>query len=416
MVTTADIPHFFTDLSLLTADDYVLATYEFSCTIAPRLAAAGLCAEQSTAMWQRVGSSEDLRTRFGAKVIDFQELDCGDRFAVTIAHPHHNFGPLVNNLLVALAGEGVCHAPGITTIKLVDLELPPSYLQQFAGPQFGLAQLREQFRIYDRPFFIGVVKPNIGLPVQDFAQLAGAAWEGGLDWAKDDEMLANTTWSRTVDRVMHVTTERMRAERATGQSKGFIANITDDPDRSVELCRDVTKAGANMVMLNPAWTGLGTITAVRRASQVPVMGHFAGLAVMTRPRDWGVAEAVLVKLMRLAGADIIALPGFGPRMHTLGSDVRTSIHACLEPMAGIAQALPVPGGSDWAGTLESVCEHVGHSDFGFIAGRGIFGHPQGPSEGAESICAAWDALKNGVNVAEYAAQSRALDAALKAWQ
>ena len=73
-----------------------------------------------------------------------------------------------------------------------------------------------------------------------------------------------------------------------------------------------------------------------------------------------------------------------------------NVRACLEPMGAIRPCLPVPGGSDWAGTLEGVHGRLGTVDFGFVPGRGVFGHPMGPAAGAASLRQAWDAIARGV--------------------
>ena len=67
-------------------------------------------------------------------------------------------------------------------------------------------------------------------------------------------------------------------------------------------------------------------------------------------------------------------------------------------MGPIARSLPIPGGSEWAGTLEGIYRRVGGVDFGFIPGRGVFGHPMGPAAGATSVRQAWDAIRAGVSL------------------
>ena len=186
--------------------DHIIEKYWFESTINPHEAAEHLCIEQSTAQWKRVGVDEDFRPKHGAKVLDLKILEERDKpiyplpFAkgskfysceVKIAYPHINFGPKLPNLLTVVCGEGAFYSPGITVNKLIDLEFPDSYLAQFEGPQFGVEGLRDFMDIRDRPFFFGVVKPNVGLNPKDFAELAYQSWLGGLDAPKDDEMLAD---------------------------------------------------------------------------------------------------------------------------------------------------------------------------------------------------------------------------------
>lgn len=405
---------FFSDWSRLPQENYLRFSYDVFPAGDPRAVAAHLCAESSTAMWRCSDSAEDFRAAHGAKVVGLDPLpDRPGAYRLVIAHPHANFGPRLPNLLAAAAGEGVFYCPGVRTIKLVDIEFPDEYLRHFDGPQFGLAGLRERMAVHDRPFFLGVVKPNLGLAPATFAALAQQAWEGGLDICKDDEMQADTTWSPLARRVECVVAARRAAEHATGERKGFIANITDEVDVMPRLLAVVERAGTDMVMCNPVLTGFSAVRALRRSAHVPIMGHFAGAACWSRPVDFGVASCVITKLMRLAGCDLIGLAGFGPRMQTTIAEVRENIAACLAPMGPIRPALPIPGGGDWAGTMAAVSAHIGHPDFGFIAGRGVFGHPDGPRAGAMSIRQAWEAMRTGQPLTDTAKTHPALAAALK---
>ena len=45
---------------------------------------------------------------------------------------------------------------------------------------------------------------------------------------------------------------------------------------------------------------------------------------------------------------------------------------------------------------------VGSVDFGFVPGRGVFGHPMGPKAGAASIRQAWEAIEQGIALETYA--------------
>lgn len=388
MLREQDIPHFFATRADLDLEEYILLTYSFETTMDPRMAVASLCCEQSTAQWKRAGVDEDFRVHYGAKAISLEPLGA-QSYRVEIAHPHRNFGPRLPNLLSAAAGEGPFYCPGIEVIKWTDMELPRHYLQNFEGPRFGLAGVRKQLGVGDRPLFIGVVKPNIGLAPQDFATLAYEAWRGGLDIAKDDEMLADADWSGVVERTTLTCRARQKAEQETGQRKFFLANITDEVDRITQLHDSVVQAGADAVMINTVFTGVSALRSLRRVAQVPIASHFTGTSVFSRMPQFGISSKVFTKLQRLAGADIIIMAGFGERMACSDEEVLENVQACLEPWGPIQAALPVPGGSDSAETLPAVYRKIGHKDFGFICGRGVFGHPQGPEAGARSLYDAW---------------------------
>ncbi|MFO1518225.1 MAG: RuBisCO large subunit C-terminal-like domain-containing protein [bacterium] len=263
---------------------------------------------------------------------------------------------------------------------------------------------------------MGVVKPNIGLPPQEFAEIAYQSWIGGLDIAKDDEMLGDMEWS-PLERRAHFTGEaRRKAEKETGEPKIYLASITDEVDKMAELQEIAVREGANAVMVNGILTGISAVRALRKKAPVPLMSHFTGMACSSRPPTFGISSLVYTKLQRLAGADIIGLAGFGARMKCSDEEVKANVKACLQPWGSIAPVLPVPGGSDWAGTLPKVYEKVGTPDFGFISGRGIFGHPQGPKAGAQSLHQAWEAIQKKVSLEDYARDHEALKEALIAFQ
>lgn len=406
-MTPDDITGFFAKRDELDGDQYLELDFTFECAGDPRLAAAHLASEQSTAQWKRPGVNEDLRPRFAARVIALDATPLPDGFSVplgvtppgavhrcraTLAHPHGNFGARLPNLLSAVLGEGVFFAPGIPLVKLEDIRFPASYLALFEGPQFGVGGVRAQLGVFDRPIFFGVIKPNVGLPPDASAELGYEAWCGGLDVAKDDELLADAPYSPLAARAALLGVVRRRAEMETGSSKGYLANITDEVSELARLHDVAVEAGATMVMVNALPVGLSGVRQLRRHARVPIVTHFPMIAALSRIPAHGVHSRVITRLQRLAGADVIIMPGFGTRMMTPEHEVMDNVRACLEPMAAIKPSLPVPGGSDGAETLAAVHRRLGTVEFGFVAGRGVFAHPGGPAEGAASLRREWERI------------------------
>ena len=429
-MTDRDVRAFFADSRDLDMEKYVVFDYYFECTVDPEEAAAHLCQEQSTAQWKRVDVDEDFRPRFGAKVIDLEVERTLDKPSyplltpgelrsygcrVKIAHPHGNFGPRLPNLLTAACGEGAYYSPGISVIKLFDIEFPQSYLENFEGPKFGVAGLREMLGVQDRPLFFGVIKPNLGLDPEPFAELAYQAFLGGLDIAKDDEMLCDVPWSPLERRARLVGDARKRAEEQTGSPKIYLANITDEVDRLLELHDTAVAGGANAVMVNGMATGLSAIRMLRRHTRVPLVGHFDFIAPLTRAPYHGVHSKLITKLQRLVGFDAVIFPGFGSRMKTPDREVLQSVEECLKPMGDMKPCLPVPAGSQWAGSTVRLYERLKTVDFGIVPGRAVFGHPQGPGAGAASLLQGWEAVARKVSLEEYAETHPELQAAIEAF-
>ncbi len=92
------------------------------------------------------------------------------------------------------------------------------------------------------------------------------------------------------------------------------------------------------------------------------------------------------------------------------------MRARLPGADGFHQALPsCPRGQRLGGHAGGLYRKVGSVDFGFVPGRGVFGHPMGPRGGAASIRQAWDAIAQGIPVAQHAAAHAELRAALEAF-
>jgi ribulose-bisphosphate carboxylase large chain len=411
-----EIKGFFAEAGDLDPQKYVVFHYYFESVSDPVETAAHLCREQSTAQWKRVGVDEDLRGRFGAKVIDLDVIDevATSAFSilaqtyprsracrVRIAHPHQNFGAKIPNLLTAAGGEGAFHSPGIASIKLMDIEFPEEYLDRFEGPRFGIEGFRDLLGVYDRPLFFGVVKPNLGLTPEQFAELAYRSWKGGLDVAKDDEMLSDVSWSTLRDRSVMVGGMRRRCERETGEKKMYLANITDEVYRMIELHDLAVEAGANAVMINTMATGISAARMVRRHAVVPMVSHFDFLAPFTSMPTFGVHSRVVTKLQRMVGFDVIIMPGFGERMKIPESEVLECVEECFKPLGSMNKSLPVPAGSQWAGTTGFLYEKLGTADFGIVPGRAVFGHPMGVEAGARSLRLGWEAVTKGFTLEEY---------------
>jgi ribulose-bisphosphate carboxylase large chain len=423
----ADVEAFFAAPGEIDPEDHLELDFSFECVGDPREAAAHLCSEQSTAQWARIGMEEDYRPRFGAKVLRLHAEPRPDGFSlplaaapaggvhrcrVTVAHPHGNFGPRIPNLISAVMGEGIFFAPGIPIIRLEDIRFPARFLQHFAGPRFGIAGLRERLQVFDRPIFFGVIKPNVGLAPAPFAAIGEDAMRGGLDVAKDDEMLADPAWSPLAERAALLGAARRRVEREGGVPKMYLANITDEVGRLCAQHDVAVAAGANAVMVNALPVGISAVRMLSAHATVPVVTHFPLIAASGRVVGYGVHSRVWTRLQRLAGADVIIMPGFGPRMMTSEQEVLENVRACLEPMGALRPSLPVPGGSDSAASLARVHGRLGTIDFGFVPGRGVFAHPMGPAAGARSLRQAWDAIAAGIPVEAHARAHAELAAAL----
>jgi ribulose-bisphosphate carboxylase large chain len=207
----------------------------------------------------------------------------------------------------------------------------------------------------------------------------------------------------------------LKSEKETGENKIYLANITDEVDRLLELHDIAVAAGANAVMVNGMTTGLSAVRMLRKHARVPLVGHFDFIAPFTQIPFYGVHSKLVTKLQRLVGFDVIIMPGFGDRMKTPEEEVLENVQECFKPMGHIKDTLPVPAGSQWAGSTLKLYQRLGTIDFGIVPGRGVFGHPMGPRGGAASLQQGWESLQKGVTLEEYAKDHPELKAAIAAF-
>ena len=73
-------------------------------------------------------------------------------------------------------------------VALADFSLPPAVAAEFAGPRFGVEGLRRLTGVHGRPLLATALKPR-GLPVAEYARIAGEFALGGGDLVKDDQNL-----------------------------------------------------------------------------------------------------------------------------------------------------------------------------------------------------------------------------------
>jgi 2,3-diketo-5-methylthiopentyl-1-phosphate enolase len=276
---------------------------------------------------------------------------------------------------------------------LVDLVLPTRYASRLGGPRLGVTGWRERLGVADRPLLLNPMKPCTGLPPDATARMAAEVARGGIDLVKDDEVLADTSFSPIGERCRAVATALDEVADETGHRTRYIVSITDRPDRMLDHARAGVDAGADGVMVAALLTGLDALNMVVEAvdGAVPVMAHTAGLEMYGRGDGLGVDASVLVgRLLRAAGADAVLIGSPWARRPTAMADWQRFTSWLLDGWSGYAPAFPVVGGGVVTGQLAEIVALLGR-DVIITAGGAINGHPLGAEAGAAEMMAALEA-------------------------
>ncbi len=371
-----------------------------------RAAAEAFALGQSLGTWKPVpGITDAMRVAHGARVVDLQRAAAGEevagnpadgRWILRVAFPLVNLGESLAMLLTTAIGNDPSTS---IAMRLVDLDVPSGFVAGFPGPRFGTAGWRAVTGVADRPLLLNMIKPCTGFPPDVGARFAADSARGGVDLIKDDELLADPSFSRVAARTRAYVAAIEAVAAETGRATRYVAHVTTTPSRLVTTARAAVDAGAAAVMVTPLTLGLDALAELASAVGVPILAHTAGVETYTGAVAGGIGHGALARLLRLAGADaVLTSTPHAPRPLAAGA-YRATIEGLRDPLPGVAvrPAMPMMGGGLGPEHVDAIVDAAG-IDVIVAAGGSIQGHPDGPAAGGRAMQAA---------IAAAAARSRA---------
>jgi ribulose-bisphosphate carboxylase large chain len=402
--------------------DRIIATYLIETAHPPAFAAEVMAGEQSCGTFVRVpGETDELREHHAARVERLTELEEVEtpslphskppkdhtgkfrRAEVVLSFPFVNMGASLPNLLATVAGN-LYELREFSGLKLMDLELPRAFAEKYQGPQFGIEGTRRLTGVAGRPVIGTIIKPSVGLSPEQTAELVRTLIEAGLDFIKDDELMADPPHSPFAERVravMRVINEH--AER-TGKKAMYACNVTGEIDEMLSRHDAVLEAGGTCVMVSLNHVGAPAVARLRRHSQLPIHGHRNGWGMLTRSPYLGVDFRAYQKIWRLAGVDHLHCNGLRNKFWEPDESVIASARALLTPLYADKPyvVMPVLASAQWAGQAVDSYKALGTSDVMYVCGGGIVAHPAGIAAGVASVRQAWEAALAGATLEDYA--------------
>ncbi|HEY0946551.1 MAG TPA: ribulose-bisphosphate carboxylase large subunit family protein [Opitutaceae bacterium] len=382
-------------------------------------AAASLAGEQSSGTFVAVpGETDELKQRFAARVEKITELETVStpsipgsrgggahyrRAEVVVSWSVENFGHNLPTLVSTLQGN-LYELAQFSGLKLLDLKFPASFAARFRGPQFGIAGCRRLTGVEDRPLIGTIIKPSIGLTPPQTAGLVRTLVDAGIDFIKDDELMADpphSPFDARVDAIMAVL--NAHAER-TGKKVMYAFNISDELDPMLRHYDKVVAAGGTCVMMSLNSVGLTAAKKICDRGALAIHGHRNGWGMLNRHPLLGVEFPAYQKLWRLAGVDQLHVNGIANKFWESDDSVVRSIASCLAPDPLGKPVLPVVSSGQWGGQAPETYRRTKTVDLLYMAGGGIMAHPDGPAAGVRALRKWWEAAVAGLTIAEAAAQ------------
>src|ERR1017187_1090005 len=325
----------------------LFATYFIETPLAVEKAAASLAGEQSSGTFVAVpGETEELKRRFAARVEKITPLEMvsmpslpGGRHAsgfqraeIVVSWSVENFGFNLPTLVSTIQGN-LYELSQFSGLKLMDLELPPSFARHFRGPKFGIVGTRKLTGVgvrvgvqasacsplsgkpdklkleLQRPLIGTIIKPSIGLTPQQTAELVKVLAEAGIDFIKDDELMTNpphSPFDERVDAVMRVI--NAHADR-TGKKVMYAFNVSNELDAMQRHYEKVVHSGGTCAMISLNSVGLAGAKKICDLGVLAIHGHRNGWGMLNRHPLLGIEFPAYQKLWRLAGVDQIHVNG-----------------------------------------------------------------------------------------------------------
>jgi ribulose-bisphosphate carboxylase large chain len=396
----------------------IVGTYYIETSLAPEQAATILAGEQSSGTFIAVpGETEELKQRFAARVEKVTPLETVttpampgaasssgqyNRAEIRVSWSIENFGYNLPVLISTLQGN-LYELRQFTGLKLMDLELPPSYAQHYKGPAFGINGCRQLTNVQNRPLIGTIIKPSIGLTPQQTADMVKALAGAGIDFIKDDELLsssANSSFNDRVDAIMKVINDHADA---TGKKVMYAFNISGETDEMLQRYEKIVKSGGTCAMVSINSVGMAGVKKICDQRQLAIHAHRNGWGMLTRHPLLGIDFRAYQHLWRLAGVDQLHVNGIQNKFWESDDSVVASIKACLQPFHDHQPVLPVVSSGQWGGQAPETWRRTKTVDLLYMAGGGIMAHPMGAAAGVRALQQAWQAAVEGLSVEQAAA-------------
>lgn len=375
-------------------------------------AADVLAGEQSSGTFVAVpGETDELKQRFAARVEQITELEAVAepsiptgrqpaatyrRARVSVSWSLENFGYNLPAIVSTVQGN-LYELAQFSGLKLLDLDFPASFATKFRGPAFGVAGCRRLTGVTGRPLIGTIIKPSIGLTPDQTAALVRTLVEAGIDFIKDDELMADpphSPFDARVDAIMAVINAHAQK---TGKKVMYAFNVSDEFDAMRRHYDKVVAAGGTCAMISVNSVGLTGAKRICDLGALAIHGHRNGWGMLNRHPLLGIEYPAYQKLWRLVGVDQFHVNGIANKFWESDDSVVRSIASCLASDPLGKPVLPVVSSGQWGGQAPETWRRTQTTDLLYMAGGGIMAHPEGPAAGVKSLQLWWQAATEGLS-------------------
>lgn len=353
-----------------------------------------------------------------AKLLDTKnDLQSKQKGLVKVAYPVANWHPVedgITHLICTLMG-GQMDIDIIHTCRLMEVKFPDKFLKAFKGPKFGMEDIKKRAKAIDRPLLGGIVKPKTGITVPQLKELVMELLKGGVDFIKEDEILANPTFCDFNERVEVVSNMVNDFCDDEGREIFYTPCINADYPYFLDRARFADEHGIRSVHIN-IWAGLSAYRALRDLDMknAGIFFQKSGDKVITGSDhryciDWN----VICQLARIMGCDFIHAGMWGGYL----SDSKEDLSRVMNSLRGknhFKTTIASLSCGSHPGLVNTTVKNFG-TELMMNVGGAIQGHPMGTEAGAKAMRQSFECVQKGENIIEFMKNKPELKAAIEKW-
>lgn len=330
-----------------------------------------------------VWETPEMIERFCCKILRGPDLDKSEGF-VEVAFPLVNIDWRTDGIaqLVCTIAGGNADIDRILRFRALRIEFSDEFINKtFNRPKYGLSGFRQLTGRHNKPLFGGIVKPKTGITPHQLLEITKQLVDGGVDFIKEDEIMANPAVCRLEDRV-ELISNYIRDTKVV-----YCFCINADPVHVVPRARFVAENGGRGVHIN-VWSGLGSYKSIRDAD-LPLFIHYqkSGDKVFThKDNPFSVSWQLLCQLATYCGVDTIHAGMWGGYLSDPEDELKETMKILTD--GNVTPALSCGLTAD---LIQPIVDKFG-TNWLANSGGGIHSDPNGTLAGARKIRNAVDLI------------------------
>lgn len=275
----------------------------------------------------------------------------------------------------------------VTKCQVKEVIFPEEVKKCFLGPKFGITGVRNFTKSFDKPLVGGIIKPKTGVSPEVLLAMTKELVEGGVNFIKEDEILANPKFCKLEHRVPVI------SDYLKDKNVVYAFAINADPAYVLDRVKLVHKLGGNGVHIN-FWSGMGVYKSIRELD-LPIFLHFqkSGDKILTNQQhDFHIDWRVICQLATMMGVDFIHAGMWGGYLSESEKELTDTLSVL---QAG--GTIPALSCGMHPGLVKAIQNRFGN-DLLLNCGGAIHGHSGGSKSGAKAM---YQAVNNQTDGKEY---------------